>query len=281
VGIALLARARATLGWRILEIAHDWSVAPLVFFSFKELYFMITPIHGGVDRDDWLILADRWLFGVDPTVWLAQYAHPVVTEVLQIAYTTFYFLFLLIGFELYFRRPRGAFHFFMFTCTYGFYLSYLGYLIVPGVGPRFTLHDFSLLDAELPGVFLTPYLRAFVNWGESIPAHATNAVAMAAAQRDVFPSGHTMLMLVMILIAVRYNLASRHFIIINGTLLIIATVYQRYHYVIDLVGGAVFAWFCLWTAPRLYDYTRNVFQTIDRYYSWRPGVTHDTPSPPP
>jgi membrane-associated phospholipid phosphatase len=90
-----------------------------------------------------------------------------------------------------------------------------------------------------------------------------------------------MLMLVMILIAVRYNLASRHFIIINGTLLIIATVYQRYHYVIDLVGGAVFAWFCLWTAPRLYDYTRNVFQTIDRYYSWRPGVTHDTPSPPP
>jgi hypothetical protein len=34
-----------------------------------------------------------WVFGVDPTEWLLQFSHPFITEVLQIAYTLFYFLF--------------------------------------------------------------------------------------------------------------------------------------------------------------------------------------------
>ena len=70
---------------------HDWYVPPLVFFTFKELYYMIKPIHQGVDYDDWLIAADRWLFGVNPTaVAAAVQSSGDLTEVLQIAYTLFY-----------------------------------------------------------------------------------------------------------------------------------------------------------------------------------------------
>jgi len=39
----------------------------------------------------------------------------------------------------------------------------------------------------------------------------------------------------------------RTFIGIMATLLIIGTVYLRYHYVIDLVGGALFFGLTLWT----------------------------------
>jgi len=95
--IVLLATARGRTNSKAIRIIHDWYLAPAVFLTFKQLYYMIKPIHLGADYDDWLIAADRWLFGVDPTVWLYRFAHPVLTEVLMIAYTLFYLLFLIIG----------------------------------------------------------------------------------------------------------------------------------------------------------------------------------------
>jgi membrane-associated phospholipid phosphatase len=261
-GICCLAYFRHTTGIRVLRYLHDWYIAPGVFLSFKELYFMVHPLHGR-DYDALLIAADRWLFGVDPTHWISQFAHPVLTEVLQLAYTSFYFLFLLVGFELYRRRNFDLFHLFMFTCVYGFFLSYLGYFSLPAIGPRFTLHDFSALDQELPGLWLTPSLRWFVNAGESIPMNVPNEVAIAETQRDVFPSGHTMMMLVLLYMAYAYRSRWRYTLTVIGVLLIIATVYQRYHYVVDLMGGALAMLFCVATSRRLYEFLKARLQILE------------------
>ncbi len=267
--VLLLAYARSSTNARVFVLVHDWYVAPAVFISFKELYLMIRPIHLGHDYDGLLIAMDQWLFGVNPTEWLARFAHPVLTEVLQIAYTLFYFLFLLAGYELYRRRTSDAFHYFMFTCVYGFFLSYLGYFLLPAVGPRFTLHDFAGLDRELPGLWLTPYLRWFVNWGESIPMGVPNEIAIMGTQRDVFPSGHTMMTLVLMVLSARLRIRTRYVIYVTGALLIVATVYQRYHYVIDLVAGVLFMLFCVWTAPKLYTFFRSRWHTLEsRLPSW-------------
>jgi len=265
--ICALGWARHTTGSRVLAVIQDWHVAPTVFFTFKELYFMIKPIHLGKDYDDWLIAADRWLFGVDPTHWLMRISSPWLTEILQIAYTLFYLLFLLIGLELYRRENKDLFHFFMFTCVYGFFISYIGYFSLPAVGPRFTLHDFSALDRELPGVFLTPYLRWFVNYGGSVPMGVPNDVAIAGTQRDVFPSGHTMMTLVLIYLSLRFRIRLRWFITVTGTLLIMATVYQRYHYVVDLLGGAVCMVVCVLTAPVLYRSCTDRLATMESRFS--------------
>lgn len=261
--ILMLAYFRHTRGWRVLRYVHDWYVAPMVFLTFKEIYFMLSPIHQGRDYDELLIMIDRWIFSVNPTEWLVRVSHPVLTEILQIAYTSFYFLFLIVGYELYRRRNPDLFHYFMFTCVYGFLLSYVGYFLLPAVGPRFTLHDFSMLDKDLPGLWLTPYLRWFVNAGESIPMGVPNAVAIAGTQRDVFPSGHTMMTLVLVYLSAKHRLRGRWLTYIVGTLLIIATVYERYHYVIDLVGGAIFMLLCVRTAPWLYTKTKTVFGTME------------------
>jgi membrane-associated phospholipid phosphatase len=260
--ILLLGWARETTGSGIVTLVHDWHVAPTVFFTFKELYFMIRPIHGGRDYDDLLIAIDRFIFGVDPGKWMMQFATPWLTEVLQIAYTLFYLLFILIGLEVY-RKRFGAFQFFMFASVYGFFLSYLGYFLLPAVGPRFTLFDFSRLDADLPGLLLTPYLRWFVNFGGSVPMGVSNAVALVGTQRDVFPSGHTMMTIVLMYLSMRYRLKSRWFIQVTGVLLIIATVYMRYHYAIDLAAGALFAAVCLVTAAPLHRWITGHFHTLD------------------
>jgi membrane-associated phospholipid phosphatase len=263
VAICLLGYFRHVGGSKVVRYIHDWYVPPIVFFSFKELYFMIKPMHMGRDYDDVLIAIDRWLFGVDPTQWVMHFANPWLTEILQIAYTLFYFLFLVLGYELYKRHNLDLFHYFMFTCVYGFFLSYLGYFSLPAIGPRFTLHDFSALDRDLPGVFLTPYLRWFVNAGGSVPMGVSNDVAIAGTQRDVFPSGHTMMTLVLMYLSAKYRVRVRYFIYCTGVLLIIATVYERYHYVIDLVGGALCMVLCVLTARRLYTFMKTTFETME------------------
>jgi membrane-associated phospholipid phosphatase len=156
-----------------------------------------------------------------------------------------------------------VFRYFMFTCVFGFFLSYLGYFALPAVGPRFTLHDFSALDKELPGVLLTPYLRWFVNAGESVPMGVPNAVALAGTQRDVFPSGHTMMTLVLIYLSARFKVRSRWMLYVTGALLIVATVYERYHYVVDLIAGVVWMIICVVLSPHLYRFIKTRLGTME------------------
>lgn len=207
-----------------------------------------------------MITIDRWLFKGDPTVWLARLGHPFLTEVLEVAYSMFYILFLIIGYEIYRRNDRNQFGRLRFAIAYGFILSYIGYFLLPAVGPRFTLHDYARIDIELPGALFTPYLRWFVDSGDSIPAGASNAVARALAQRDAFPSGHTMMTIVLIALGFQWRTRSRFFILAVGGLLIAATVYLRYHYVIDVLAGAALAVFCLWTTHGFYEFMRRRFR---------------------
>ncbi|MFQ3619446.1 MAG: hypothetical protein SNJ78_00740, partial [Spirochaetales bacterium] len=164
---------RITSAW--LKIIHAWYSLPLLLFIYKEMYWVVHLLRTKV-YDQYLIQFDRFLFGTDPTHVLAQYSHPLLTEIMQIVYTLFYFFPLTIGIALYRKHWYREFQLSLFLILYGFYISYLGYILVPAVGPRFTLHDFYTIDQELPGLWLTPFLREFVNRGESIHATLPNAI---------------------------------------------------------------------------------------------------------
>ncbi|MFC2139731.1 phosphatase PAP2 family protein [Bacteroidota bacterium] len=230
---------------------RTWYIIPIILLTFKELYFMVKPIRG-VDYDDILIAIDRFIFGFDPTVELYKISNPLFTEILQIAYATFFFLPVLLGIDLMVNKRYRELDFAVFIIVLGFFLSYIGYLLVPAVGPRFTLHDFYLKHIELPGLFLTDFLRHIVNSGESITYSMPNAIEHV--QRDVFPSGHTQMTLLTMYMAIKFRTKSRYFLIPDGILLIIATVYLRYHYVIDIIFGGIFMVFTLWFGKRLYNW---------------------------
>ena len=249
--ISFLENKRDIKIWRII---HYWYVAPLIFVTFKELYFMIEPIRG--QDYDWLFIqVDHWLFGTNPTLVLYKFSFPLLTEILQLVYSIFYLLPIILALVLLRKRKYLALDFAIFSIVYGFYLSYLGYFALPGVGPRFTLFDFAALNKQLPGLILTKYLREFVNLGESISASTVNPAALV--QRDVFPSGHTMITLIVMFLSVRLKSRSRFFFLPIGSLLIFATVYLQYHYVIDLVGGLIFMIFSLWSGKYLFNWWRR------------------------
>jgi membrane-associated phospholipid phosphatase len=252
VGLAIMAERKPRSFWHHL---HRWYCYPIVLLVFKQLYLMVRPIHP-VDYDHVFIAVDRWMFGVDPTVWMFQFAHPVLTEVLQTAYFSYYLLFIIVGVQIYRRYPVREFDHAAFLVVYGFYLSYLGYFLMPAIGPRFTLHDFHSLSTELPGLLNTEWMRDLINAGESLPKGHPDPVSVV--QRDVFPSGHTQMTLLCVLLAFRYRLSAKWIVAVLSTLLVIATVYLRYHYVIDLVGGVVFFVFTVWSGDRFQDFWERV-----------------------
>jgi membrane-associated phospholipid phosphatase len=252
---------------RALRWVHDWAAFPLVVFTYKQLYFMIGPIHHGRDYDRLLIAMDRALFRINPTEWLARFSNPYLTEVLQIAYSLFYILFIAAGVELYRRQDLSQFWRFRFAVVYGFFISYIGYFSLPAVGPRFTIHNFSRMDSELPGLILTQTLRWFINICESIHSGASNSIALVNAQRDVFPSGHTMLTIMAAILAYKYKLKVRHCIFVTGVLLIFATVYLRYHYVVDLLAGALLAIPCLLSSDRIHALFTGDSHTRTRFHA--------------
>lgn len=234
--------------WRQL---HFWYLVPLVFLTFKEIYFMVRPIRG-IDYDNILIQMDRFIFGTDPTHVLYTIANPYLTELLQIVYATFFFLPVILAIDLMLNNRFDEVKFITFAVVWGFILSYIGYFLVPAIGPRFTLHDFSATNSELPGLFLTNYLREIVNAGESIPAGTLNPAAVV--QRDVFPSGHTQMTLIVMYLSIKLKTKSRFFFIPNGVLLIFSTVYLRYHYVVDVFGGILFMILTMWSGKYIYNW---------------------------
>ena len=237
-------------GGRFLKALHFWYLVPALIVIYKQMYVLVPALRPGL-YDEVLIAADRLIFRMDITTKMFRIASPLITEILQIAYGSFYLLPLVLGAEIIRRKMFRAFDFSSFCVILGFFLAYLGYFIFPAIGPRFTLHDFYAVNTDLPGMFFTNGIREFVNVGAG--ASSAHPRAAQLIQRDVFPSAHTQLTLAVMYLSVRLRTAVRFFLVPVGLLLVLSTVYLRYHYLVDVVGGLVFCCVTLFAARPLYN----------------------------
>lgn len=226
-----------------------WYPGFMIFFCFKEIYIIMINANK-VLYDEYLINIDRWLFGTDPALFLSQYINPYAVEILQIAYGFFYVMPLVYAMELYFWHRYEELKYAFFVIFFGFYLSFIGYMLLPAIGPRFTIFEFSNIDSELPGIFAAKFIRDVINFGESIPAGVTDP--QNYAQRDAFPSGHTLIVILITYLSHKIKSNSFYFYLPYCFILIFSTVYLRYHYVIDLIASVPIAMFTIWTANKLY-----------------------------
>ncbi len=219
-----------------LNRIKKWSVIVLIPLNFTELHYLVHTVHP-VDYDNLLIQIDRFIFGVDPTVWMEQFTNPYLTEVLQYVYSTFYFLPICLGIILAKKQQDDDLNFLFFQIVYGFYLSYIGYFILPAIGPRFTLDH--LQSFQLTGVWLANDIQVLLNTLEN-------------SQRDAFPSGHTAMTLLTLYYAKKYNKPYFYFMIPITILMLFSTVYLRYHYVIDVFAGVILFYLTIYSGNRLY-----------------------------
>lgn len=239
IGIAAVLVVWRLTGYGIAGIVRRFYIIPVIYLMYDQVHALVPAVHP-VDYDTLLAAADRALFGgADPTVWLMRWSWPALTEYLQICYFLFYLLPIMQAVELYRTGRIQDFTEFARGMAFCYFVSYLAYFAMPAIGPRFTLHAFASLDADLPGLVLTSTLRDLVNAGGGIAKGSLDPALVV--NRDCMPSGHTMLTLVNIILSFRFRSRFRFLFCIVGGSLIISTVYLRYHYVVDVLVGAVLA----------------------------------------
>ena len=242
-------------GGKLFTLVRRLYIIPVVFFIYSNIHLYI-PLVNPDDYDKVLIGWDYALFGVNPTEWVGQFAIPVVTEYLQFSYMMFYVIPFVLGVEFTLREKDDRFFDFARIIIFGFFVSYLLYFFMPAIGPRFTVHDFASLNTELPGLFLTNAFRDMVNAGGGVFPDTVNPAAII--NRDCMPSGHTMMTFVSILIAFKFQSRFKWIVLVIGMSLIFSTVYLRYHYVVDVMAGILFAILTIWIEPKLEKLLKNL-----------------------
>jgi membrane-associated phospholipid phosphatase len=205
----------------------------LIYQSLGDLIQYLQP-----DIDPVLIRIDFFLFGVHPTVWMERWIVPWLTDLLSLAYVSYYFLPIVLGITLYLKNPRRDFEVAVFVLLLGYYASYIGYILFPAIGPRYTLAHLQTVPLE--GRVITDFIRDTLNTWEH-------------NKRDCMPSGHTQVALMVLFLSYRYRRLLFYILLPVATGLILSTVYHRYHYVIDLFAGAALAAGCILIGPRLYE----------------------------
>jgi membrane-associated phospholipid phosphatase len=187
--------------------------------------------------DDVLIKIDHMLFGVHPTVWMERLINPLLTAVLQFAYITYYFIPISLGVVLIAKGKHVEFEKALFGIVLCFYLSYIGYLLMPAVGPRFTLTNLQTADLQASPIIKT--IQELLN-------------GMEHNKTDAFPSGHTAVALMSLYYAWKCRERKLFGVLLPVvTALIFSTVYLRYHYVIDVIAGIALTVLTIFLAPKL------------------------------
>ena len=216
------------------QMVRDWSPFVLIIFIYENLHELTYLIRPDV-VDGSLRAIDEALFGVEPTLALQRITTPWLTELMTYAYALYFFypVFLMIV-----AYRKGAFHVFremMLALALCNYLGFLGYITVPAIGPRYFMsHEFQV---PLDGIWLAAKAAAAWNAFENL-------------QRDCFPSLHTALSTISLIYLWRlrrFYPGGRPILWVCAPLIVLlwlSTVYLRYHWTVDVLGGFVLAFLC-------------------------------------
>jgi membrane-associated phospholipid phosphatase len=217
--VALAVAARTSPHPTVFFLSH-WYPMGLFLFFFEALHYLVHLVVPGW-LDLWLIRFDYAFFGVHPTVWLEQFASPGLNDLMQFAYMTYYLFPVVLGGVLYRRRELGAFWAVFTGTAAAYYIGYAASILFPIEGPYHTLA--ALQQTELHGGVFT----AAINWIESF----------GRVHGGAFPSAHVSGSFVVMLGAWRFRRRLFWIFLPFFLLMLVATVYGRYHYVADVFAG--------------------------------------------
>ncbi|HKB70432.1 MAG TPA: phosphatase PAP2 family protein [Thermoanaerobaculia bacterium] len=224
---------------RLVVNFYPMAIIPLLYESLG----VLIPALRGESRDAWLVAADRAIFHADPTVWLERFVWPPLTDLLLLAYSTYYFFPIVVGVALW-KKDRALARKFIFCLSFTFYLSYAGYFVIPAQGPRVALAAEQSVALEV-----TPVSRTI----------SRKLNELEHTKDDAFPSGHTMVTVFCLLVAYRETRKVFRAWLPIALLLIVSTIYCRFHYVVDVIAGLSLAFLALPLGERLYGWIQGEF----------------------
>jgi membrane-associated phospholipid phosphatase len=232
-GIAFLAWRASVSQKPLSQFLRHWYPLPLYIFFFEELRSLVHVIFPGW-FDRWLIQFDFNLAGVHPSVWLNQFANPVLNDAMQFAYMSYFLFLIFIPGILYFEKDFQSFWTVMTATAIAHYSVYVIAILFPIESPFFSLA--YLHSAPLVGGPFTATIELVERFGR---VHGA-----------AFPSAHVAGSMVAILAVRRYKPWLFWICAPLFAAMCVATVYGRYHYVADVIAGIAVGWMG-WAAGQL------------------------------
>jgi membrane-associated phospholipid phosphatase len=210
---------------RVGRFFHAFIPLPVVLILFTvigPLISALNPVHWDTVWEE----MDRGLFGNLAWHWHHALGRPSwFTDGAYLLYVSYYVLPVALGLALYVQHRWVELERLLFTAVATFLLCYVGYFLFPTLGPRVPN---ELADEVLGGGAISRAIRAFLLYSER---NLLNA----------FPSGHTAVSLVLLGQGWRTFPRLRVPLTLQVGAIIFTTVYLSFHYVVDLVAGAVLA----------------------------------------
>jgi hypothetical protein len=220
--IALVVAAHERFGGRLWTFCRFWYVGFLGGAAFREMHFLIPQVHPFATHRFDRVLADldrRWFGDVDG--FFLSWRPLAIFDLLHLCYWFYFVAMFILGGALYVRKDWDRLREYLAVILTGLFLSYLGYFLVPALGPH---HFLSPRPSELNGMLLGERLHKAI-------------LAAEWTMPDAFPSGHALVSMIVIVMSWRLHRPTFRIVAGPSAGCVIATMALRYHYVVDVVAS--------------------------------------------
>ncbi len=204
----------------VIRTLRYWYIPIVLGFFYEQIDDIIVIIHARY-LDPYVYNFELALLGFHPSVVMERISTPLVTEFMNVGYHSYYWIGPVLGLSLYLKKDYIPFRRTLFSILVAFFISYLGFIIFPVVGPRYELAH--LYDSPLTGYAVTR-LQQFI-------------MASGDIMGGAMPSSHVAVALVVLLCAWTYRKRMALVFTPLVVTLAVSTVYNRYHYVSDVIAG--------------------------------------------
>ena len=205
---------------RLRRPALDWLTLTIGPLMYVELRWIIAGL-GAPHRDAVVAGWERLLFPSNPSATLAPRLHVAwVSELLHLAYASYYLLVYLPPIALYLRGRRDAFVSTTLALIVVYGVCFITYALFPVDGPRYLVGAAAAPDGPIRSFVLTLLDRG-------------------SSRGTAFPSSHVAASVVASLCALRQQRSVGIVVSLLTAALTLATVYGGFHYAVDALVGVI------------------------------------------
>jgi membrane-associated phospholipid phosphatase len=185
--------------------------------------------------DDRIVSFEMSILGIEPTIWTDRFLpQPILTDVLSACYFSYYLMIPVFTLWVFVRKDYRILRRSLSAISLTFFLSYLLFFLFPAEGPRW--HQAENYLHPVTGVIFRPMVDL--------------VIANGAVHGGAMPSSHTGVALIILIYCWRHY--RRVAIWLTAVVFGLAggAVWGRFHYVTDIVVGALVAIVALWVTDR-------------------------------